>query len=805
MQGKDFLFCLTDKNYNFWHVENNVVYKKTQPYFLEFAPDGWQDVGISNIRNKNYWGVDRSVTVPLKYLQDAATILKYITYTLGVNEGVFLSIAAQRLDFDKPNGTVNLSTLVTDVDNNITITADPGTTVYFKLTPTSTTDVYLYQRDGNTSYFYTSLLDGNAKVLSVLIPAEGYSKLNLNFSGDTIDIAICNSNGNAAAEYGFWYKQIFRGEVDLSTFVHDGSKVSASTLESGLAKYLKANEGTVYEFPVNVPDAIRVKMDGINLHEALNYQPINALPVDYSAYGTNFFLPVTYLSNEGNSVGILMQSQSLESVSGLSWTDKLAKINLLLQDAGSKAISIQLTGKIEFTCTKMVSSPAWAMKIRFLRSMQDIANQNDYQIISTAAMIVGQTYSADINVTIPIGVNEKLFMEGIFFGGSGSEAEITFTENNSIKMAFITRADATYISALRPQYLFSQLMNKVTEGNFPAELSAFLLRNENTVFTSWNALRGLDDATIKISLKDFFKHWDSEFSVGLNEGDTVDIDEKEELIDTVNKIILNEPKQGTFKVSIAKDYLFNELDIGYPEIGSDVGTLNGNEEFNTKFVFSLGATLNPAVLDKISPIITSCYTIENIRVTQVNKDTTSYSNDNSTCALAIDSTLQPANGDIPAHYLLDRSLNAGATGLLEPTSVFNIPFSPKRMINNNGGFIRSSLYWPDTQVLKFISSSKNNKMVAGGITENADVVIGILANRFFHPVLFDFDIDPPDDLEDMLDINPLQLIEFPFQGNTFHGILQKVSIAPSSRAAQAYQLLSYITNDLTQLIDYYGQ
>lgn len=711
MQGRDYIFCLQDKNFNFWKVENGVVSRSAQPYFLSFAPDGWSDISIQNVRNKKYWGIDRTVTIPLKYVNDGAQILKYIFYTLGIEESVYLVIASQKLDYT------------------------PG------------------------------------------------------------------------VSYGYWYKRIFRGEVDLSTFAHNGSKITATTLEDGLAKYLKANEGTVFEFPMNVPEAVTIKMDGINLHNNLHYSDISQLPISASMYGRNFFGPAVYISEEGDMTGILSQSETLEKVSNM-FADRMASLNVILTNADTKPVSVRIVGTLEIKVTAVWFSDS-GIRFGFITSKTDELNEYSNLILSLPHLDVpdiGKTFTQEFDIPITLLPGESLFRGGQFNQQSDTETVFEFTDNSRYDIKLITRHDPTYIKAFRPQYLFEQLLSKVTEGNFTAAISNFFTKYKNVVLTSGNAIRGLEDATLKIKWTDFFKWWDSFSSVGLNEKlKVVDLDEKENLIDAVNTIKLPEPASDSFKVSVAKDLLFNELQIGYPEIKNDVGVLNGNEETNTKMIFSLGTTKSPAVLDKISPVKASPYEIEKIRVTTLSKDTTDYKADNDTFALEIEDQLQPATDTIPAHYKLDRSLNPGATGVLEPATIFNIGLSPKRNFDRNGSTIHSFLYLSDNKTLKFISADKNDKMIANGLVEKADVNIGSLAAKFLDPVLFDFDIEAPEDLEDMLDINPLQLFEFPFQGDTYFGLLEKVSVAPSSNAAQSYQLLSHAKNDLTKLIQYYGQ
>ena len=710
MQGSDFLFCLQNASNGFWQPDNNgLATVNNNPYFLKFAPDGHSDIEIKNIRNKKYWGIDRTVSLPLTYINDGALILKDIFYKLGIEETVYLVICQQKLDY------------------------------------------------------------------------------------------------TAGVNYGYWYKQIYRGEVYLSTFMHTDAKVTCTTLEGGIPKHLKANENTVYEFPFTDPAAIYLKEDGINLHEKLNYQDTSATHIPLLRWGTVFINPTNFLNNEGDHVGLLESGQDLQDISGLSFAARMALTNCILTNTGTSVISLTIAGRVEFVCTGMVSLPAYAFRLQFATSNMTIPDYNtSFHVVNTAAMVVGQTYTIDYSITVPLAVGERLFCIGTYFGGPGSNAEITYTANSKMSISFLSILTPTYIKAFRGQYLFEQLINKITEGEFTSELSSYLATHYDKVFTCGNAIRGFSDAVLKISFADFWQFWDCFDSVALTTktlGKTVNISTKVNAVDKVNIIDLPEP--SNLKISVSKDYLYNEVEIGYPDIKNDVGMLNGKEEFNTGYLFSVGTTKSPAKISKISTIQASCYEIEKIRITTVAKDTTDNKNDNNVYVLHIEDALQPA-GLAPAHYRLDRSLNSGATGLTENATVFNIALSPKRMLFNNGPFLRSSLYLADMKILAYKSSDRNSALSAAGITENADVQILDLGDKFFYPVLFDFEVPAPDNLLELLDANPLQVFRFPFYGINYTGIAVNVSVAPSSRKAQTYRLLSTSENDLTQLIKYFG-
>ena len=615
---------------------------------------------------------------------------------------------------------------------------------------------------------------------------------------------------NVGVDYGFWHKMLYRALVDLSTYKHEGVKVTVNTIEDSLTKYLESNENTTEELPMNVDEAIWVKMDGIDLREKLGYADIEALDVSRATYGLSFYGPNVNTGNEGDSTGILVQSQTLESTSGLSFPDKLASDNCVLQNLNTTPITFTLVGVSEFKCISMTSAPAYALRRRFLTSTMDISNQNDYQIHSTVGMVPGTTYTQAYTVTITLQPNEKLFLESIFFTGVGSDAVIQFTPKSTFNIAFVTRFRPTYVPHFRAQYLFEQLIYRATEGNYIADLSPLFARFPDVVFTCGDAIRGIKDANgdlsavMKVSLELFRQFWDCFFSVGISEtGGKITLDEKINLVDRVNRIVLPSPASPV-KVRYEKGYCFNVLKIGYVETKNDVGILNGRECFCCAFEFTTGTSADPGSLDKISKTQADCYTMEKLRIMLFQKDTTDNKSDNDFFVNWIDSTLQPADGDIPAHYLLDRSLNSTAVGLLEKDSVWNIRLSPKRMLLNNGSDFRSRLFLGDNKILKFKSADKNNKLECGGITEKLDEPIIGLASRFFYPLVMTLELPAPNNLLDLMAANPLATYEVTVDGNVFTGILIKNSISPASNKAQIYELLMDSNNDLTKLIDYAG-
>lgn len=726
MSGSDYIFCFQDKQNHFWKVDaSGLVVLSNDPYFLDFAPDGWADIAIQNIRNKRLWGIDRSVTLPLAYVQDAANILKHIFYTLGIEETVYLIIAKQSLDYS------------------------PG------------------------------------------------------------------------VNYGYWYKQLYKGEIDFSTFVHDKAKITCTTLEDGLPKYLKSNETAIYEFPMDVSEAVNVELDGIITRQKENWIVSNGI----------------LLSNNGQHIVNTQLVNIVQNVGFNSFNAARTTFNnnaelyatnqfFLSTDNTNGTTTITLNYNLGFTCSlaQGVTPNPLAGGVLLIRQFNEFGTVITANIISNygGASNMYQHHQLTGTFTFTALPNCRLFL-GMFFTlggiiaqGSGADQLVFWDYDNAandlIEANYNFRSAPTFVKAFRPQYLFEKLVEKFTEGNYTAQIASFFTINQNIVFTCGNAIRSLKDSNgsltviMKISFKDFFDFWDCFDSVGIStNGNTINFDQKINLVDNTDIIDLGEP--SNLKISVAKEYLFNEIEIGYPDLDNEIGSINGNDEFNQRFFFSLGSSKNSAKLDKITEISAAAFQIEAIRFQRLNKDSVDFKNDNKNYVLHIDSILQPfVQPAAFSWYKLDRLLNNNATGITSPETVFNIFLSPKRNLLRNGPFIHSSLFLYDNGVLVFKSSDKNDKLIADGIIENENVKIGNLGSRFFYPILIDLEVPPPENLLDLLDTNPLKIFRFPFYGDNYYGLMVKASIEPAKHSAQNYQLmlLPNGNTDISKLINYFG-
>lgn len=726
MQGPDLIFTITNENFQFYQPDKDgLLVVNSNPYFFQFSPDGWYDVAVNNIRNKTYWAIDRSVSIPLDYFGDGARVLKSIVMTMGTEAKAYLTICSQQLDYV------------------------PG------------------------------------------------------------------------VDYRYWYKKEYRASIDFGSYEHTGSKVNITCSEDGLPKYLKANEGKAIELPMNVPDAVMVKMDGINLRNKLTYG-IPGVETSGKAYitGSEYeTMPISLLTEEGNTFGVEFLSVNVQQFDSSNiGVVIIGSDNYMAINKGTLPVTFTINGSKRFACTaanEFIPSPPELVTddratMGFIRS-----DGTFYSIFTGLAPVANTPYGYTYSKTITLAPGQKLFPIRRFYraGSSGdSTLKFLYAEDEKTDIVSITtRRPATYVPHFTGQYIYNKIIENITDSKYAASVSAFLNRNKNLLFTCGDAIRGLVDddgnstAVMKIMLKKYFGFWNSLYAVGLisyESSKQVNIDEKQFLSDRLNRIRLTSPATPV-KIKIRKELGWNILKIGYPEIKNDVGVLNGNEAFCCGFEFNNGVLATPGELNKISEIKADCYEQEIIRIELTGKDTTDNKRDNDLYVNYVDGTLQAASGDIPAHYLLDRSLNAAATGLLEKDSVWNLKLSPKRMLLNNLSYLNSCLQLCDTIQVKYSTADKNNKVVAGGVTEKGNETLGT-NGRFFYPLSMVLQTPAPKNILDLLNATPLSTVEVDINGVVYSGTPEKSSVVLAASRATEHEILLDETNVLNKLIDYNG-
>lgn len=604
-----------------------------------------------------------------------------------------------------------------------------------------------------------------------------------------------------ATHYGHYYTLLYKGEIDLANYKHEGTKVTVNIMEGGLVKLIKAYENTKVEIPVDVPDAVEILMDGIELKQSASFIVLDPSADDFNG---NHSVPLTLLAQEAID-NINIKSVERVQLGGNSASDqnnKLANDQLWFYRASTNTPvgikwNFNMTAQLAPGITPNPAVRLW-LAVRNIRDDGSLVGPQTIlnEFIGPLNAYRKNNFSGTATITgIEVDSSLYLFMGINVTGASGDRVVSFFYDNNKPYDFEITGATyrhrASIIKGLRPLYVFQQLISKISDGAYIPQ-STFLDSIKGVVVTCGDAIRGIPGAVIKTSLRDFFQSYNSDFGIAMGMiGNTLRLEEKAYWVQYTDIIDLGEVSK--LKHTPATDLLINNIKIGTPN--QDYDDVNGKEEFNTTHEYSAPITRIAKDLNLISVYRKDCYGIEFTRLNLDGKTTTDDDSDNDVFMIHI-RDFQQINGT----WLLDRSLNVGATGLLTPSTVFNLYLTPARGIRRNGNYIRSLFYKLDAKYLKFQTTDKNNAVVAGGITENADIQIASLDPALFSCNYLEFEVGLKFNPFDLLALNPLKAFAGTWAGFSFVGIPNKISFQPGDNAPQTFQLLASPLTDLTQLI-----
>jgi hypothetical protein len=697
---KDNLHFIVEEDGRSLVVENGVVTQHSQPHPLKNTPDGWRNIIINWERQLARFGLQRSFTTPLGFVNDGATILRDTVYN--------------------QNYERKLSFLIHQLSPEVDAT-------FFRLI----------------------------------------------------------------------YRYLYKGELDLSTFKDQDTKVTCGIMEGGVSKLLKANEGTAYEIPFD-SDAINVKMDGIFVQQKATYDitPIIDRSTGFAGNWQDLkTISSSLITKEGSGSGMVLFSQDQDQIDGGTTAGEymVSSENYLLKNNSDDTVSLRVKGKMKFKCNIKTGSVSFTAN--FAKP-----DETNYTIFNNVTLVAGSTFEQPFDFTIPLLPGEKLFLLAFFdnSGGGINIAEIEYQETDPFTVDYETRQKTTYIKAFKPYDLFRKLVEKIT--GRASNASSQVLQDESyVVITCGDAIRGIEGAKIKISFNQFFEHCAVAHFAGLGiENGKIVIEKRNRFFNQTTPVHLGKAKG--FVRSLASDIISNTVKIGWQD--PDAEDVNGKYSFNGSHLYSTPITRIVKESTNVSSISADPYEIEIIRINLEGKSTTDSSSDNKNYALDVDLDAPATVVDIGTAYPLFREVYDILEGVPTAT-VFNVRLSPKRLLVKHGPWI-SSLLWPfDQSSLKFESTQRNTllKTVKAGVTiqENANKPVYELLPRLFLPLYFEFETEIPTNLIDIMESNPNQAFTFEWEGEIYGGFPMKISQSVNTDASQQIKLLAFPDTNLSKL------
>lgn len=660
----------------------------------------------------------------------------------------------------------------------------------------------------------------------------------------------------------FIYRFLYRGELDLSATEGEEDTVKCNIMEGSLSKLLKANQGTVFEYPFD-DEAIMVKMDGMFIQGAFKWF---VTANKGNSLGASMIAGMTQLNNDNVVPGlVIFDTQQISSV-GSPNADNLQYFAKSTQNITGVRLKATIPDFTSDIFLPLLNLEVWNEVSNNLRLTINLAPNPPYPSGSTLV----------IDQLVDLVAGDRLFLRG-----AATYAEF------ELQLEASSKYPTTYIQAYKAFDLYRRIIHNVAEepllvpGVDNAAKSDLLQANNNIAITCGDANRGLANARIKTHLNDFFDAMNAVLNAGMGiMGDKIELEEKAYFFDASDPYHLGEAKGLTWKW--ANDVRGNVVKIGYPK--QNIDDVNGKYAFNNTHIYRSPITRIVKDIEIISPYLTDPFYIEINRLNLDGKTTTDNSSDNDVLMLSIGDPVGPASEELFCVFYADGNkigigvhqlelvkgqkikITGGANdgkifrvlsvetlllagyhvyvdgpvvddlggvtvtieivagrvyelrrytydnqndpedfGIPSPTTTFNIePFSPKRMLRRHGNWLRSLFWQFDNQKLGFNSTEVNGnlKTIRDGVTikESDDQLIMDLDPMLFKPVDLEFEIDVPVDLVEILEANPQRCFSVDWLGIRYVGFLRKAAIAPASGASQTFVLLSAPGNNLSKLI-----
>lgn len=819
-ERKIFLYFLTDAQGRSYYYENGVVKKSSEPRPLEKSPGGWIDQSIGFGRSSKYYGLNRTFTHPFKFVDDGASIIRYLFYTRkGIEENVILIINKWNPDTDIYDpyykGEIDLTKIEDLAAEGVNVNVIEGGIV--KLLKSYETTVYEFPCDGTIPENKLVRLDGIQ-----FYDTFRYSTISVEKNQDkfTLPIVFLSNDGyNANATSG---NQDMEDITDVPAYVSSSANYFFRYFGNSTTVRIKGN--------------IRLQNKGKVM--ALNLAIISSKNVVRTIYNDSF-----------------KPGQLLSLPIDLTFTVNDEALFLIVQVSGpflAEPIQIEETTlSIEFSSrystTEVWAIPAkdlWALLVQkigdgYYAADSTLLTENRNILITSGDAIRGaegsvikttlSDFFSSINVFLNASLSnqklagqaESLFLEKKEYVFDSSEVTLDIGEVSDFKIGvsldyFFNTLNIGYQPQSYDEKAGRQEFN--TTATYKAPITK--LKKDLTLVSPYRADPfGIEFTRVNSPGKSTTKNASDNAVFALNvdpnpiaqsyfASRSTDIEVPLEIAQAISFEVF----QGTNFAPDTANEVFrytNPVALEFQVAVNLNGTMSG---------FAEGMKIHAAlyrnadlVEEKIWADVSEFFYFDftNAVVLQENDTLTvkmySEASFGSATITLADATLSMLSTALNV-YTLNRPFFTEVTGIDNPSSLFNIDlFTPARLVRRHGNYLRSVLHNLPDELLTFQTSSKNKELVTvkDGVTimEKADVRIGSLDAPLFYPYIATCKTEVPLNFMDVFEGAANGHIRFTYNGKTFYGFPIDVSVKPALNDAQEWKMLLSPKTNLADLVD----
>lgn len=665
---------------------------------------------------------------------------------------------------------------------------------------------------------------GNAKIIRHLLYNYGVQA--------SCELVIKKFNPESGI---FDYEDFFAEMLDFGTLQDEKDFVTVGIMEGGFPAKLKAREGNEYNIDLwNNPNLEWMLNDGIPLQAKLLFKTFS---LSFATGVDSFSLcpQIAYIDTEGTN--FTLKPFDIDSVSTAT--------NFILEANGAALdCKFSVNGVFESEINVSGSSGDFCIGVLFVNSSGTILSRNDiYRHPTAQASNSTQTYTINAfdTFTLPAGSGAILCC---YYRNHTTNAIINSVVGNwqlnssiaDIGVYFENRYEPKYIPVLKAKHLFTELINKISDNDTSITATSDFLDNLDVYITSGDGLKFLPNCIITTSLTDFFKFINTHFGASLffnKVTQTISLEPKELVYDYTSTIPYTINSVNNVSIKPFTQDTFAELKIGQKSYTNNdtsqyLEVTNGKDEFNLELGFTTPFTRITTKADYISPYRCDIYGIELVRINLDGKEFADYKSDNEVFAFHLDpDDTNTYTFDIPIiigstsvstinyHLLFREPIVVGTweiNNIYSPETVYNVLFSPKRMMLNNGTYFKSLFYFNQNDDFIYTSSAKFKALaqyfetVENGTTtiaERDDQNIGGLCvdgTELFIPIVVEFETIEPINVYSLIRDYPYYALEFVYNNISYWGFILGVSSRPVIRGKSKFKVLLTRDNNPQDLI-----
>lgn len=536
------------------------------------------------------------------------------------------------------------------------------------------------------------------------------------------------------------YNEKFRCALDFTSMDDDGHVFSISAKDESTENIIKANKSQTYDISVDgIKDVLPLKYDRLIMRDSITYIPYKDYSNDNNTDEYYFFeswsgngvsivgnVPLIILNEEINKENIVKPDSvfdTLDNEKRLSPILEILSNNTGISTIvdGEESQILNIKNEIKFSAEalkneEMVSIYPSSIGLDIIRENPD----GQYEYYSLGNISVGKKIDIDKTHTwnnVKKGTKFYIRMSGSTQGpGTNSYIFLKVYNFKLFSFAFNTRLDPVNIDVIKPKLLLNALLSNMAGNNSLVgsidDANTYSLKN--CMIMAAESIRGIKEAKIHTSFSKFADWMKSVFGfIYVINGNTVTFVHRSKVFsDKIVKEIGD--NFSDFKLTVNSNIIYSGIKVGYDK--QDYDSINGRDEFRFTNSFNTGVNLTDNILELISPYRADAYGIEFLTQKR-GEDTTDNSSDNDVFFIQV--------GYSSGSYYIPERLLYTITGVLDPSTMFNAGYSPRRMLLANKSMIAAC-----TLNAEFTASEGNSDVTINGISEKAPLVL-TEADRIF--------------------------------------------------------------------------